>query len=182
MRKTLSLLLLIAFLGFAIPAQAQFRTDVNEQRAPSRLYNTEAANFLLNTVFNPAHFKMSHTYEMSIGGSQYGTSSLGMYTNTMAWQFNDKLAARVDMSAAYSPFNTGGFGQGEQKPQVFLRNAEVAYRPMKNMQIHLQIRQNPYGAYASPYGYYNPGYGYGYRDAGYHMGPSSDLFWKDSAR
>ena len=125
---------------------------------------------------------MSHTYEMSIGSSQYGTSSLGMYTNTMAWQFNDKLAARVDVSAAYSPFGNA-LGQGEQRPRVFLRNAEVAYRPLENMQIHLQIHQSPYGAYASPYGYYNPGYGYGYRDAGYYpMGPSSDLFWKDSDR
>jgi hypothetical protein len=152
MRKTLSLLLLVAFLGLAIPAQAQFRNDVNEQRAPSRLYNSEATSFLLNTVFNPAHFKMSHSYEMSIGSNGYGTSSLGMYTNTRAWQFNDKPAARVDRSAAYSPFNSG-HGQGEQKPRVFLRNAEVAYRPSENVRIHFQVRQSPYGSYASPYGY-----------------------------
>ncbi len=179
MRKTLSLLCLVAFLGIAMPAQAQLRGAVAEQRAPSKLYDTGTAGFLLNTLFNPAHFKMSHTYEMSVGSFAGNTSSLGMYTNTMAWQFNDKLAARVDLSVAYSPFGNG-LGRQEQNMRVFLRNAEVAYRPTENVSIHFQVRQSPYGAYASPYGYYGP-YRYGYANAWY-GGPSPDLFWKDRQR
>lgn len=187
MRKTLSLLCLVAFLGMAVPAQAQLRNAVQEQHASSRLYDSGAAGFLLNKVFNPSIFRMSHSVEMSFGSFGGRSSSLGMYTNTMAWQFNDKLAARVDLSMAYSPFSNEAFGSSEQRPRVFLRNAEIAYRPSKNIELHLQVRQSPYGSYMSPYGYYNPyGYGYGYDRAGYmHAGfggPSPDLFWRDNPR
>ena len=111
-----------------------------------------------------------------------------MYTNTMSWQFSDKLAARVDISAAYSPFSGGDLAglEGQQKPQVFLRNAEIAWRPTENVQLHVQIRQSPYGRYASPYGYYSP-YGYSSFQRGSFMnatyGSSPDrLFWRDNHR
>ena len=189
MRKTLSLLCLIAFLGVAVPAQAQLRNAVEESRASARLYDTGGSGFLLNKLFNPAVFRMSHSFEMSMGTFGGNTSSLGMYTNTMAWQFSDELAARVDLSVAYSPFNNSALGFGEQqKPQVFLRNAEVAWRPSEKVQLHFQVRQSPYGSYMSPYGYYNPYYGHRYGYSPYRAGmvhagfsgPSDDLFWRDS--
>ncbi|MFQ5571977.1 MAG: hypothetical protein ACE5G0_20045 [Rhodothermales bacterium] len=183
MRKTLSLLFLVAFLGMAVPAQAQLRSGVHEQRASSRLYDAGGPGFLLNKLFNPAVFKMSHSLEMSFGSFGGNRSSLGMYTNTLAWQFSDKLAARVDLSVAYSPFNSGDLGMGEQKPRVFLRNAEVAYRPSKNVEFHLQVRQSPYGSYASPYGFYNPyGFQRPYRSSYLNVGYGrtlDDLFWRD---
>ncbi len=185
MRKTLSLLCLIALLGLAVPAQAQLRTDVKKNPPSVQLYDTGGAGFLLNKLFNPSVFRMSHSIEMSTGSFGGRSSSLGMYTNSMAWHFSDKLAARVDMSVAYSPFNNGALGLGEQqKPQVFLRNAEVAWRPSENVQFHLQVRQSPYGSYMSPHGYYNP---YGYQNRASMMqvgfgGPSRDLFWRDSRR
>lgn len=184
MRKTLSLLFLLAFLGTAVPVQAQFREAVPESRSSARLYDADgAAGFVLNKLFSPSVFRMSHSVEMSFGSFGGQSSSLGMYTNTMAWQFSDKLAARVDLSVAYSPFNNSSFGLGEQKPRFFLRNAEIAYRPSDKMQINLQVRQSPYGSYMSPYGYYNP-YGYGgySRAAFMHAGPSHDLFWRDNPR
>ncbi len=188
MRKTLSLLCLIAFLGLAVPAQAQLRNAVQENPPSVRLYDSGGANFLLNKLFNPSVFRMSHSVEMSMGSFGGQSSSLGMYTNSMAWQFSDKLAARLDLSVAYSPFNNAALGLGEQqKPQVFLRNAEVAWRPSENVQFHLQVRQSPYGSYMSPYGYYNPSYGYHrpYRASMMQVGfggPSRDLFWRDSRR
>lgn len=187
MRKTLSLLCLIAFLGVAVPAQAQLRDAVQEYRAPARLYDTGGAALLFNKLFNPAIFRMSHSFEMSMGSFGGQTNSLGMYTNTLAWQFSDELAARVDLSLAYSPLQNEALGFGEQKPQVFLRNAEVAWRPSENVQFHLQVRQSPYGSYMSPYGYYNPYYGYRnpYRASMMEVGfggPSHDLFWRDSRR
>lgn len=190
MRTFVSLLCLIAFLGLTIPAQAQLRQDVRTQQAPAKLYGGEGTGFSLNQLFSPAHFQMNHSYEMSFGSFGGNASSLGMYTNTMMFQFNSKLAARVDVSFAHSPFGnlTGGqFGQEQDNGRLFLRNAEIAYRPTENMRLHLSVRQSPYGSYMGPYGY-SPYGGYGYHPyygSSMHMSfgdAERDLFWNDDLR
>lgn len=174
MRKTLTLLCLVALLGVTLPAQAQLRDQVRPQQAPTKLYDDGAASFLLNTIFSPEHFQMHHSYEMSMGSMGGDSYSMGMYTNTMAWTFNEKLAARMDVSVAFSPFNNDVMGMAENNgARVFLRNAEVMYKPADNVFLHFQVRQSPYGRYMNPYGYYNP-----YRAAPAGL-RSHDLFWND---
>lgn len=184
MSKTLSLLCLVALLVVAAPtpAQAQLRGNVEAERAPTRLYDNGATNFLLNTLFSPEHFQMRHSYEMSVGSFGGNGYSMGAYTNTLAWQFNDKWAARADVSFAFSPFGSSGFGNngGLENGRLFLRNAEIAYRPTENMIFHVQVRQSPYGGYASPYGYYSPYGASRYRSVG--TSSVDHLFWKDSGR
>jgi hypothetical protein len=176
MRQLLSVLSLIVFLGVATPAEAQLRQDVQAQQAQAKLYGSEGPSFSLNRLFSPDHFRMQHSYEMSFGSYGGTTSSLGMYTNTMMFQFNDKLAARVDMSFAHSPLGDGigqKLGLQQDNGQFFLRNAEVAYRPNERMQLHLSFRQSPYGSYMSPYGYYGQSHGgYGSRH--------HNLFWNNA--
>lgn len=180
MRNLLSLVCLIVFLGISLPAQAQLRENVHSQDAKARLYGQEGASFNLNQLFSPQHFRMSHSYEMSFGSFGGGSSSLGMYTNSMMFQFNDKLAARVDMSYAFSPFGSvNPLGPNADQGRFFLRNAEVAYRPSENVQLHLQVRQSPYGSYMQPYGhhgYYHPGLHARYGRS------ADDLFWNDNFR
>ncbi len=180
MRLTLTSLLLVVLLGVTLPAEAQLRKDAHTAPAPVKLYDQGGAAFSLNKFFSPEHFRMSHSFVFS--SSSFG--SLGMYTNSMQWQFNQKLAARVDVAVAYQPNQGATFGNDlafrQNGPQVFLRNAEVAYRPSERMQLHLSIRQSPYGAYASPYGYYgNP---YGYHNRFQSAYGSNHLFWKDAPR
>lgn len=166
MRKIFLLIGFVVLLGVTAPAQAQLRADVTSavQRAPIRLYHP-GTGFSLSDLFSPDHFRMQHTYEMSmgtIGGSSY---SLGIYTNSMLWQFSDKLAARVDIGIAHSPW--GGSLGLNQRPQIFLRNAELAYRPRENMLFQFTVRQSPYGYFMAPYGYYP------FRSS------ERALFWKD---
>jgi len=181
MRKLLTLVCLIVVLGAVLPAQAQLRQDVRLQESRAKIYGQDGPAFLLNQLFSPAHFKMSHSYDMSFGSFGGQTSSLGMYTNTMMFQFSDQVAARVDMSYAFSPFGSfNPLGPDADQGRIFLRNAEIAYRPSENVRFHLQVHQSPYGTYMSPYGYYNPYY-YG---SGLHANYGSrvdDLFWKDRA-
>jgi hypothetical protein len=115
---------------------------------------------------------MAHAYEMSFASSGGQSASLGMYTNTMMWQFNSDWAARVDVGVAHS---LNGSALGEQNGRVFLRNAEVAYRPTENMQFRIQVQQSPHGRYARPYGRY------GARSAFFAPMPSTtgDLFWRN---
>lgn len=188
MRNIFSLVVLVILLGVTVPAQAQLRTQVGNQQSTAKLYSTDGPAFALNRLFSPEHFKMSHSYEMSFGSFGGNSSSLGMYTNTMMFQFNEKLAARVDLSFAHQPF--GGsqqslLGENGNNGQFFLRNAEVAYRPSENVRLHLSVRQSPYGSYMSPYGHYGYGrYGhYGMNSVYAGFGDrSNDLFWNDGLR
>ncbi len=175
----------VLVLAIATPSQAQLRQDARAFAAQStpRLYSA-GDGFSLQSLFSPQHFKMAQSYELSagsVGGSAY---SLGLYTNSLMWQFSQKLAARVDLSVAHSPFgNSNRFAQslagqdGQQPFRFFVQNAEVAYRPSENMELRFSYRQSPYGAFYSPYGYNPYARGMG---MGYHTAPGNDLFWRDA--
>lgn len=179
MRATLSLLCLVLLLSVAQPAHAQLREDVQARRAPTQLYSSDTGIDLFNKLFSAEHFRMAHSYEMSFSSFGGNSASMGMYTNSMMWQFNDQLAARVDVSLAHSPFGNAAFGQ-DQDPRVFLRNAEVAYRPSENVEFRFMMRQSPYGSYMGPYGAsYSP---YHRSSGAFGMMPSEDLFWNDRPR
>lgn len=177
MRTVLALLCLVVVMAVANPSQAQLRETAQNGPVPTQLYGAaNAAGDFLGDLFSPEHFRMSHSYEVSATSFGGDAMSMGMYTNTMRWQFNSAWAARMDVSVANS-FTGNAFG--EDRTRVFLRNAEVAYRPSENMQFRLQVQQSPYGRYASPYGaygaHYNP-----YRSAFAPMRtPTGDLFWKN---
>ena len=183
MRIFLSLALLLVVLSTAVPANAQLRDTAIEQKAPAKLYTSNSSGFTLNKLFDPSVFRMSQSLEFSSSSFAGQTSSLGMFTNSMMWQFSSKLAARVDVSAAYSP-NGGTFsdpsGNLAGNTRVFIRNAEVAYRPSENVEFHISFRQSPYGLYASPYGFYGRRSGFNRFNASFNN--SDDLFWNGSAR
>lgn len=185
MRHILFTACLIIVLGIAVPARAQLRSQVATEESAVRVYDYGKSGFSLDRFFSPAHFRMSHSFEFSTGSFGGGSSSVGMYTNSMRWQFSSKLAARADVAYAYSPDGGNNLNNvvGGNNGRLFVRNAELAYRPTENMQIHLSYRQSPYG------GYYGPGsYGRrsGYRDSGLFSasfgGDSRDLFWNDNLK
>lgn len=163
MRYSVSLLALLFVLGTALPAQAQLRDDVRSRTQPgqTQVYDAGTPAFSLNRFFNPQHFQMQHSVEMSTGSFYGQSSTLGMYTNTMTWQFSPQLAARLDVSVA-NDFSGNMMGPDGNSSRVFIRNAEVSYSPRENMNLHFSFRQSPYGQYASPYGYHGP---FGHRGA-----------------
>lgn len=170
MRTALPLLCLVFLLSMTAPAHAQLRETAQRNRSvQTQLYDTgSAAVNALGDLFGAEHFRMSHSYEASFSSFGGQSSSMGMYTSSMMWQFNSDWAARADVSVAH-PL-TGGSAFGSQKPRVFLRNAEVAYRPSDNMEFRLQVQQSPYGRYMSPYGYHT-------RSSAF--APRSNLFWQN---
>ena len=188
MRSSIFAFCLIALLALSTPAQAQLRSAGSIHETSVRLYDQGSVGFSLSRFFTPQHFQMSHSFEMS-SSSFGGGSTMSMYTNSMRWHFNSKLAARLDVSAAYSPLGDNRLTSvtGRSPGQVFISNAEIAYRPSENVQIYLSMRRSPYGSYMSPYGSYGGrGYGYDrYSGSSFHanFGPSSqDLFWNNRLR
>lgn len=172
MRKLAAIIVLA--IAMSVPVHAQFRQTVPNTYPPTRLYDaTGKIGAFFSKLFDPQVFQMSHSFEMSAGSFGGQGYSMGMYTNTMAWQFSDKLAARMDVAMAYSPQNhiaqQAGFGQ-RAGPRIFLRNAQVDWKPSKKVHLQLQVRQNPYG-----YGLYDP-YGYG-SYARHYRGPYRFGYW-----
>lgn len=152
MRTILPLLCLVFLLSVTAPAHAQLRETAQQNSSVvTQLYDAgNAATNALGNLFGAEDFRMSHSYQMSFSSFGGSTASMGMYTNSMMWQFNPAWSARVDVSVAHPLANNGAFGQ--QETRVFLRNAQVSYEPSENMELHFQVRQSPYGRYASPYG------------------------------
>jgi len=176
MRTVLPLLCLVFVLSATAPAHAQLRDTAENQVVTTQLYDRGSATAnALGSLLGAEHFKMGHSYQMSFSSFGGNTASMGMYTNSMMWQFSSDWAARMDVSVAH-PLTSGSFGQ--QETQVYLRNAEVAYKPSENFQVRMQVRQSPHGRYASPYGRYG---GYGHRGGASPYGSSmhSSLFWKN---
>ncbi len=154
MRTILPLLCLVFMLSVTAPAHAQLRETAQQNSSVvTKLYDTgSSATNALGNLFGAEDFRMGHSYQMSFSSFGGNATSMGMYTNSMMWQFNSDLAARVDVGVAHPLANDGAFGNQETK--VFLRNAEVAYSPSDNMKVHFQVQQSPYGRYANPYGMY----------------------------
>jgi len=178
---------IIVLALYAAPAAGQTRAGLPGAPAPVAVYGANAPS--LGGLLDPRAFRLSHSYEFSYGGFAGESVGLGVYTTSLRYQPTDRLAARVDVGVAHSPFGSDamqqsmGFNDGTPA-RVFLRNAEIAYRPTDNTVLHLQIRQSPFGPYAAPfgaYGYdrYSP-YGYGSSiSAGYAPADHDALFWRD---
>ncbi len=180
MRTALPLLCLVLMLSLASPAEAQFRDAAQQNRSvQTQLYDSgSAAANTLQSFLGAEHFRMAHSYEASFSSFGGQASSMGMYTNTMMMQFNSDWAARVDVSVAHPFSQTNAFGQ--QDTQVFLRNAEVAYKPSENFEVRMQVQQRPGGRYMNPYGRYrHGGVGSAYGGYGFSPTPSGDLFWRN---
>ena len=147
----------------AAPARAQFRDEVSARPAAVALYDTPGAPGGLNLgrLFNAQTLQFSQQAEFSTTTGGVGTLGLGVYTTSLQWQPSARLAGRVDVAVAKNLFGSGALGEAfgsDASAQVYLRNAEIAYRPTANSVLHLSIQQSPYGGYASPAGYSN-GYG-----------------------
>ncbi len=183
MRQSFFTACLVLMLGLTVPVAGQSRTQAEAEVATVRLYDYGQTGFTLNRYFSPEHFRMSHSVEFSTGSFGGSGSSLAMYTNSMMWHFSPKLAARLDVAFAYAPIQDERLQgiTGSNNGQVFIKNAELVYRPSEHTRVQFSFRQSPYGYYARPYGYR----GYGYRPYGGNSFRASigsdhrDLFWND---
>lgn len=147
-------------------APAQFKEQAQEESRISQSMYQQPSSWLFGW-FDPSKFTMRHSLEMSymtLGGGQ--GLSLGTYTNSMLYEFSDKLNARADVSLSYSPFNSFSSGLGGKRndlSSIYLSRAEINYRPWDNTRIQLSFRQLPYGGYY----YYSPFSDPWYREGGF---------------
>ena len=172
---------LVAALGLclALPARAQIAADLPGKPAPVSITETPGSASL-SSLFSAQTLRLSHSYEYGYSAGAGGDLGMGIYTSTLRWQPSARLAARADIGVAHAAVGSlaGAAGFGPDQPaRVFLRNAELAYRPTENSLLQLRVGQTPYGR-ACTYSCgsrYGAGYG-GY--TAYDQAPGGDLFWR----
>jgi len=140
---------------------AQFKTQVEQEARVSDGLVQQSSEPSLFGWFNPEKFHMRHSLSMSYQTFGGEGMSMGTYTNSMSYEFSDKLNAQADVSVSYSPYNTfSAFGKkGSDLSSIYLSRAQLSYRPWENFMIQVQYRQVPYGT-----GYYSPFYDPWYRE------------------
>lgn len=186
MYRFLPIVILALVLLTAAPVDAQLRAELPPRVAPAAVYTQPSPGLSLGNLFNSETLKFSHGYEFSynsFGGEGIG---IGVYSTSMRWQPTDRLAARVDVGLAHSPFGSSmmqqqlGFSQ-DQPARVFLQNASIAYRPTENSVLTLSFSQSPYGGYFAPFGMtpLGPHGGTSFR-AGVAPAGHDAMFWRNS--
>jgi len=188
MRRLLPAVLLVAVLLATAPAQAQLRADRPGTPAPVSVYEQPSSGLALGQLLASDAFRVSHSYSLSYGSVGGQGLGLGVLTTSLRYQPSDRLAARVDVGVAHSPFGSSalqqqlGFDQNAPA-QVYLQNATLAYRPTENSVFTLSVQQSPYGGYFSPYGRGAGGFGmspYGRSSFQAQFAPADHdaLFWR----
>ena len=187
------LTLCLLSLVLATPVSAQAISDRPARQAPVEVYASPSTP-TLKQLFNSETLRVRQSVEFTTTTGGAGSLGLGVYTASLQWQPSARLAGRVDLGVAQSAFSSGlyesALGPDGARPRVFLRNAELAWKPTENSLVRFQVQQSPYGGFASPYGAgggtgASP-YGLGYRAGRYGssssmtlgVGSGDDLFWR----
>lgn len=139
--------LIIIFLLASTALFAQFKEELNKPvNIKAGIINQNPSSFIFGFI-NPDNFKMNHSFSMSYSAFGGQGVALGIYTNSMSYQFNDQLNVEVDASLINSPYSTFGQGYADQINGVYLTRAQVNYRPAENWFISLQYLNSPTGFY-----------------------------------
>lgn len=185
MRRSLLAVLLAVVLLAAAPAQAQLRADRPAGPAPVAVYASSGPSLGLAQLLASDAFRVSHSYELSYTSFAGEGLGLGVFTTSLRYQPSDRLAARVDIGVAHSPFGSSalqqqlGFRQ-DAPAHVYLRNATLAYRPSENALITLSFQQSPFGTYVGPHAFGMMPFGYGGSAFRAQIAPADHeaLFWR----
>lgn len=154
----------IVFLTFSI-ALGQLKNQMPQAVNVGDAMFAPNKNIFLG-IFNPANFKMTHSYSLSYTSFGKNGLALGVYTNSMFYKISDPLSVQLDLSLVHSPYNTFGRQFQNQFNGIFINRAALNWRPSENTLINIEFRSLPSTFYyGSPYGYY-PGW-YRYDDAGF---------------
>lgn len=100
-------------------------------------------------------FSMNHSFGMSYSSFGNNGMALGVYTNKIAYEFNEDLSFQLNTSFVNSPYNTLGENFTKSINGVYIDNARINYHPSDKFNISLQFSNRPYGYYN---GYSRRGY------------------------
>lgn len=150
-------IIFIVVLGFAISVSAQIKPNGMESpRITDGIVNQNSGN--LFNFLNSENFSMTHSFNLSYSAFGNEGLALGVYTNTMAYKFSDKLNVQTDISIVQSPYSTFSKNVQNSINGLYLSRAAINYKPFKDMMISVQYRNLPASYYGGFGGFrsYNP--------------------------
>jgi hypothetical protein len=95
------------------------------------------------SLLDPSRFSMSHSYTVSFTSSGGEGHMMGLYMNTMNYQFSDPLSVTVHVGYRHQPFAPANTRQLEDATGV-LSGFELEYRPAKNFFLKIEYGATPY--------------------------------------
>ena len=114
------------------------------------------------SFLNPNRFSMRQSYSMNFASGSYGSTSAGLYLNTLSYKLADPLTLSADVGFHTPLYSSGAFARGGlsgktgiQDPSLgsslVLPRVGLEYRPSKNTTLSLQLinGQDAYKAYGS---------------------------------
>jgi len=156
MKKIIIVLIAVA----ATSCFSQFKDkNIFKPTIQEGMINNNAPALLLGFI-NPQNFSMSHSYSMSYATSGGNGLALGVYTNTMRYNFTENFNMQIDASLVHSPYSSFGKNHQDQISGIYLSSAQLNYQPWKDVNISLQYRSVPGGFYNDFLGYNRFGGGF----------------------
>lgn len=114
------------------------------------------------SFLNPNRFSMRQSYSMNFASGSFGSTSAGLYLNTVSYRLADPLTLSADVGFHTPLYSSGAFARGGlsgksgiQDPRLgsslVLPRVGLEYRPSKNTTLSLQLLNGPdaYKAYGS---------------------------------
>ncbi len=153
MKKIATLLVFLMMTAFSF---AQLKSQMPQQgNVIDAMLKPKTSNLLFG-FFNPANFRMSHSYSLSYSAFAGQGLALGVYTNSMFYKISDPLSMQVDISLVHSPYNSFGKQYQNQFSGIFINRAALNWRPSENTLINFEFKNLPSYMYlTNPY-YFHP--------------------------
>ena len=143
----MKLKILISFFLFVTITYGQFQGDESKK---VDIRQGILSNNPMGSIFNfvdPNKFDMNHSFEMSYSAFGSNGMALGVYTNMISYEFNEKLNIEVNTSFVNSPYNTLGEGFTNSINGVYIDNARINYNPSEKFNVSLQFSNSPFNYY-----------------------------------
>ncbi len=145
--------ILIVFLMFIGTAFSQYK----DPAFPTSSVKDGIVSGYTNSLFgflNSDNFQMKHSFSLSYSASGANGLAMGIYTNSMLYNFSNNLNVQADISVVNSPYSTFGKNFQNNLNGIYLSKAAINYKPWDDFYVTFQYQNSPLNYY-SPYGYGN---------------------------
>ena len=143
--QVIILLIFISTLSFG-----QFKDEPNTLDIREGILSDNPVGSLFSFI-DPSKFSMGHSFEMSYSSFGNHGLAMGVYTNHMSYELNEKLNVELDASFVNTPYNTFGDTFTNSFNGVYIDKAQINYKPSEDFKIVLQYSNSPYGRYDRNY-------------------------------